>query len=344
MLRAAMFYGPNHLSVEDVEIEALQDGELLIQIEAALTCGTDVKTYRRGHPVLFSRLPSRFGHEFAGTVVEAGSRVQNFQKGDRVVAVNSSPCYQCIFCKRGMYSMCQNLTFLNGAYAEYIVVPRKIVEVNTYVIPRDISFEYAAMAEPLSCVVHGMEYTNLNLGDTVVVLGAGPIGLYFVMLAKLRGATVISVDLSKHRLDVATACGADHVIESSNLETSQRAIFELTDALGADVVIEAVGIPETWEQAISYVRPGGTVIFFGGTKAQSKVAIDANAVHYKQLTLSGVFHHTPEMVRRAVNLIFNKKINVAPLISGEFPLEQVENAINLMGSQRGLKYVVHPQP
>ena len=190
-MKAVLFYGPENIKYEDVRLRPLKKGEVLVKIMSALTCGTDVKTYRRGHPVLIKTIPSGFGHEFSGVIEKLGEGVTKFSVGDRVVAANSAPCGECFFCKRGEYNLCEHLDLLNGAYAEYIIVPERIVEKNMLVLPDDLSFDKAAFCEPLANVVHGVERSDIKAGQTVGIIGIGPIGLMFARLAKLKGANVI---------------------------------------------------------------------------------------------------------------------------------------------------------
>ena len=185
-MKALQFYSPLNVVYEDVEIKDPKEGEVQVQIKAALTCGTDVKTYRRGHPVLIKKVPSGFGHEFSGIITKVGKNVAGFNVGDRVVAANSAPCGECFFCKNGEYNLCEKLEFLNGAYAEYINVPKSIVKRNLLKLPDDLSFEKAAFAEPLANVVHGIEKTGIKEGQTVGVVGLGPIGLMFVKLVSIQ--------------------------------------------------------------------------------------------------------------------------------------------------------------
>ena len=259
-MKAYMFYGPGDLRLEDIAVEHPGPGEIAVDIKAAATCGTDLKSYRRGHPTLFPTLPARFGHEFSGIVSEVGEGVADFEVGQRVVAANTAPCGHCWACTIGRESLCENLQYLNGAFAEQIVVPRAIVERNTYAIPDTLAFEAAAPLEPLSTVVHGMHESGIALGDTVVVNGAGPIGQMYLRLAQLRGATVIVADRSQGRLAQAEAAGASAVVDLTGLEAPQEcaaAIRPLTPGgRGADVAIEAVGLPNVWEQTVLCLRPG----------------------------------------------------------------------------------------
>lgn len=342
-MKSALFYGPGDVRIEDVPVPTPGPGEVLVQIRVGLTCGTDLKTYRRGHPTLIDRLPSPFGHEFAGVVAEVGPGVERFRPGMRVVAVNSAPCNRCFFCIHGRQSLCENLRFLNGAYAEYIVVPSDIVRVNMYPIPDDLPFEEAALLEPLACAVHGIAESPIRIEDTVVVNGAGPMGLMLVRLAALRGAYVISTDRSSARLELARELGASATVNVTEVPDVVEAVKALTKGgRGADVAIEAVGLPSTWEATIAMTRKGGTAVLFGGTPSGSRVSVDATFVHYGEVTLKGVFHHTPYYVQVAYDLLRRRRIGAEKLISGRRPLEQLVTVLELLSQQQGIKYAIVP--
>ncbi|HWM58757.1 MAG TPA: zinc-binding dehydrogenase [Pseudonocardia sp.] len=344
-MKAAIFHGPGDLRFDDVAVEEPAPGEIAVEVRAAATCGTDLKSYRRGHPKLFPTLPARFGHEFAGVVTAVGDGVHRFRPGMRVVAANTAPCGRCWACTRNRQSLCENLVFLNGAFAEQVVIGREIVERNTYEIPDELSFAAAAPLEPLSTVVHGMAESGIELGDTVVVHGAGPIGLMFVQLATLRGATVISVDRSSWRLEQATAAGAAEVINIGDQDSDavESMIRKATPGgRGADVGIEAVGLPAVWEQAVRTLRPGGTAVLFGGTPAGALFSVDSSAMHYQEYTLKGVFHHTPRYVSTAVDLMAAGKVDTSLLITEERPLDRLVDSLEDMAAGRGSKYVLVP--
>jgi L-iditol 2-dehydrogenase len=344
-MRAAMFYGPGDLRWEEVARTTPGQGELAVEVRAAATCGTDLKSYRRGHPKLFPTLPSRFGHEFAGVVSAVGQGVAGFAVGDRVVAANTAPCGGCWACVKGRQSLCENLSFLNGAFAEEVVIPAPIVARNTYHLPDHLSFEAAAPLEPLATVVHGMAESDIELGDTVVVHGAGPIGLMFVRLACLRGATVVSVDRSGIRLEQARAAGASEVIDITHLSperTAARIKGATPGGRGADVGIEAVGLPEVWEQTVRTLRPGGTAVLFGGTPAGAMFLVDSSAMHYEEYTLKGVFHHTPKYVKAAVDLLSSGAVDGASLVSEVRPLQALVPSLEDMAKGLGAKYVLTP--
>ena len=268
-MKAVLFYGPENIKYEDVRLRPLAKGEILVKIKSALTCGTDVKTYRRGHPVLIKSIPSGFGHEFAGIVEKVGDGVDNLKVGDRVVAANSAPCGECFFCRHEEYNLCEHLDLLNGAYAEYIIVPERIVQKNTLILPDDLSFDKAAFCEPLANVVHGVERTEIKAGQTVGIIGIGPIGLMFARLAKLKGANVIVAGRNPLKLQMAEEFAhADEIIDLKKYPNPEKIFKEFTEEKkGLDVAVECVGLPEIWERIFSCVRPGGTVHFFGGCKS-----------------------------------------------------------------------------
>ena len=343
-MKAAMYYDIGDVRYEETDVPEIGPGELLVNIGRALTCGTDVKTYKRGHPILIKHTPALFGHEYAGTIEEVGEGVSGFEAGMRVVATNSAPCGDCFFCKRDMPNLCAKLkdSLVNGAFAEYIRVPESVVRWNTHRIPDSLSFRDAALTEPLACVVHGIEESNIRLGDTVVVIGAGPIGQMLVMLAKKSGAsTVIASDLAKLRRDIAKKAGADIVIDPSKEDPIER-VREETSGYGADVVIEAVGIPQTWEQAVEMTRDAGTTVLFGGAASGTKFEIDTVRFHYGQLTIKGVFHLKPRHVEQALQLIIAGDVNPDLLISHEMPLEKINEALEKMGKGETMKVAISP--
>lgn len=266
-MKAVLFYGPQNIKIEEKEILKLGPGEVVVKNKVALTCGTDVKMYLRGHPLW--RPPFALGHEAAGVIVEVGKGVKDFKIGDRVVAHNSAPCNKCYYCKRGQHSMCENILFNFGAFAEYQKIPKEIVEQNMFKIPDSISYEDAALLEPLSCVVYGIDEIGISLGDTVVINGAGPIGLMFVRLAYFRGAKVIVTDISEERLNLAHELGAAFTINVAKVEDQVKAVKELReDKRGVDVAIEAVGLPEVWEKLFVWLGKVEEFCYLGGQKVE----------------------------------------------------------------------------
>jgi L-iditol 2-dehydrogenase len=342
---AAMFYAPLDVRMEYQPIPQPGEGEVLLKVVAATTCGTDVKTYLRGHPLLVRKIPSGFGHEFAGFVAAIGPRVTQCTEGDAIVVANSAPCQQCFYCRRGNYSLCEDLLFLNGAYAEYVLVPERIVRTNLYHLVPDSSFVAAALTEPLACALHGVDASKVTQGDTVIVLGSGPLGLLLTAIAKLKGAHTIITGHNSNRLALASRFGADMAIDTSrySLEEQREAILDKTEARrGADIVIEAVGMPETWELATSLARPGGLVNFFGGCPSGSRVSFETRPIHYTELTLKGVFHHTPAYFAQAHELIQDHHIDIEALITAKLPLASTIDALQLLVQKQGVKYALIP--
>lgn len=342
---AAMFYGPMDVRLEQRPIPEPRAGEVLLQVAVATTCGTDLKAYRRGHPVLFRQTPAGFGHEVAGVVAAIGAGVRNCGEGDTVVVANSAPCGHCFYCLRGRESLCENLLLLNGAYAEYLLVPERIVQQNLYQLVPGTPFAAAALTEPLACALHGVDASDIRAGDTVVILGSGPLGLLLLATATLRGARTIVTGHDAERLTLARQFGASVVIDVSALSPDEQreAVLQETEGRrGADSVIEAVGTPETWTLATRMARPGGLVNFFGGCPAGTQVSLETRPLHYGELTLKGVFHHTPAYFAQALDLITSHQIDVEALITARLPLASVLDAFGLLLQKRGVKYALVP--
>jgi L-iditol 2-dehydrogenase len=342
-MKAVLFYAPGDIRYEEMARPTAGPGEVVLRVGAALTCGTDLKTYKRGHPVMIQKAPTVFGHELSGEITEIGPGVEGFTVGQRVVAANSAPCGRCFYCRKGRLSLCQNLEFLNGSYAEYISIPERIVQKNLLPIPDHLPYRHAALVEPFACIVHGIERSKVRLGDTVCIIGQGPIGLMFTRLAKLKGARVIAVDMVSFRLEKALHFGADEVVNASEVDDSVQAVRDLTQAgRGVDVAIEAVGLPQTWEQALDMTRPGGLANLFGGCKAGTHIKVDTRRLHYDELEIIGVFHHTPTYIRTALSLISRGQLDAEGLITHEMPLARLEEALRLVASGQALKVAILP--
>lgn len=343
-MKAVRFYAPGDIRYEEVSITPPKKGEVVVKIKAALTCGTDVKTFRRGHPVLIKKVPSGFGHEFSGVIDQLGECVTDFKIGDRVVAANSAPCGECFFCKKEEYNLCENLNLLNGAYAEYITVPARIVSKNMIKLPDDLSFERAAFSEPLANVVHGAARTDIKAGQSVGIIGIGPIGLMFARVAKLKGARVIVAGRNPIKLKLAEDFAkADEIVDLVKYPNPEKIFKSFSDEnRGLDIAIECVGLPEIWERLVSCVRPGGTVHFFGGCKSGSTVSIDTTKMHYGDIKLMSVFHHTPKYFREALNLIASGNIEVEKLITDKLGLQDVEYAMQQHIDGKAIKFLITP--
>ena len=340
---AAVLYGKENLQVEPVAVPAIGPRDVLVRVKAALTCGTDVKVFHRGYHARMIIPPAVFGHELAGDVVEAGDQVSKFRLGQRVVAANSAPCQQCYYCRRGVENLCEDLLFNNGAYAEYIRIPARIVERNMYEIPAHVSYQDAALIEPLACVLRGLEETGMRPGDDVAVIGLGPIGLMFVRLAKTSGARVIALGRRKTQLDRAGALGADELISTTQYPDPVGVVRSLTQGRGADVAIEAVGKPHTWELCVRLVRKAGTVNFFGGCPSDSRVSLETSQLHYSEITCKASFHHTPAHIRKALELISSGVITARDFVNREEPLANLLEVMRHLMSHNGhLKTAIIP--
>jgi L-iditol 2-dehydrogenase len=343
---AMRFYKPGELKAEQVPIPKPGPGELVVKSSVALTCGTDVKMFRRGHPL--AKLPQIIGHEFAGTITAVGLDVENFKVGMRVASANSAPCNKCFYCLRHQPNLCEHLdeSILGftwpGAYAEYIRIPERIVRQNTIQVPEGVALQNVASLEPLACVVHGWDLLKNEPGARVVIIGGGPIGLLHAQLARVNGAReVVLCDVVQNRLDEAEKIGVDVTINSAQENLASR-VMDLSGGRGADVVIEAVGRRETWENAPTLARKGGTVLLFGGCSSGTTVSFEAGRIHYGELHVQGAFHHTPSAVERAFRLIVSGQVQIKPLISHEMPLERAKYALELMGSGKALKIALLP--
>jgi L-iditol 2-dehydrogenase len=342
-MMAAVLYGKEHLQVEPVAVPTIGSGDILVQVKVALTCGTDVKVFRRGYHARMIVPPAVFGHELAGDVVAVGENVKKFSIGQRVVAANSAPCNQCYFCKRGLENVCEDLLFNNGAYAEYIRIPARIVERNTYLIPKGVGYQDAALIEPLACVVKGFDDSAPRPGDTVAIIGLGPIGLMFVKLAKLFGCRVVAVGRRKTQLDRAGALGADELVVAGEHGDPVQTIRSMTQGRGVDVAIEAVGKPQTWQWAVNMVRRGGTVNFFGGCPNESKVNLDTALLHYSEITCKASFHHTPAYIQKALELVCAGHITASFFVNNEEPLANLLEVMRHLMSHNGhLKTAIVP--
>jgi L-iditol 2-dehydrogenase len=330
-MRAAVLKGQELVVVEEVQPKLLRNGEVRVGIEAALTCGTDLKVYKRGYHAKMIVPPAVFGHELSGTISELGVGVVEWEVGDRVVVANSVPCGECFFCRNGQENLCDDLLFLNGAYAESIAVPERLVRRNMLRLRDKTPFHAAALTEPLACVVLGVQQCEPRAGERALVLGAGPIGLMFARLLTHRGCEVTVAGRGEGRLAAAKRVGARRCIAIESGANIVRTCAE-GGGRGYDVVIEAVGKPETWEAATQLVRKGGRVNFFGGCASGTSVRLDTSLIHYGCLTLLASFHHTPQTIRKALELIEDNVVNAADFIDGECPLSRLPELFRSMSS------------
>lgn len=328
---AAVLRGKEDLRVERVAVPEAGPGELVLRVGAALTCGTDLKVYRRGYHAKMLTVDRLFGHELAGVVAQVGEGVTEFAVGERVVPLNSAPCDVCFFCTHGQPNLCDDLLFNNGAYAEYIRVPARIVAKNTLRVPAEMPLEHAALVEPLACVMRGLEESDAKAGQTMIVLGAGPIGLLFIHAASLAGVHVIAVVKRTDQVATAKKFGAAQVVRIGDVEDAVAAARALTpEGRGADIVIEAVATPLAWQWATLMARKGGLVNLFGGPPAGTTVEFDTNLLHYSDLTLKASFHHTPSTARSAFALLGSGQFLCADFLTATATIEELPQVFERM--------------
>jgi L-iditol 2-dehydrogenase len=341
-MRAMVFHGPGDLRAEELPVPTPARGEVVLKIEAALTCGTDVKTLRRGHPVMIPRVPTVFGHEFAGTVTAVGAGVRGVREGDRAVAANSAPCGGCPLCLAGRPNLCEDLLFVNGAYGEYIALPPRLVATNLVRLGPATPAAHAAFAEPLACALGGIERGRVEDGQTVVIFGHGPLGCLLAMAAAARKAHPIVVGKAGWRLERVRALGIGECVDATSAPDVVAAVRAATGGRGADVTIDATGRPEVWQRAVDAVGRGGSVVFFGGCAPGTSISVDTRRAHYEELALLGAFHHTPALIRRAVELLEANVLDPHGLITHRMGLDGVREALELMATGKAMKVLIEP--
>lgn len=345
-MKAALLENIEKLFIKDVPYPACPSAGLIIKVRACAICGTDVKIYHHGHRLI--KFPRVTGHEVSGEVVETGKQVTDFKKGDRVVVAAALPCGECLYCRRGAQSMCDNLTAMgyhyDGGFAEYMAVPEVAYRnacVNKF--GDEISFLEASLTEPLACVINGQELSGVGLGKTLVVLGAGPIGCLHVMLGRNIGVTeAVLADISKERLKMSEAADADVYIDTSRTDLKEE-IMKRTSSRGADVVIVACSSGKAQEQALEIVAKKGNINFFGGLpKDKPFINFNSNLLHYGEFSVVGTHGSSPAHNSLALELIKNKKIPVGKLISGRLPLDKICEGLERTEKGEGLKTIIEP--
>lgn len=333
-MRALLLEEPGKLSLQSVPIPVPAEGEILLRVHAATTCGTDLKAFLRGHPQI--PMPGIFGHEYSGTVVATGENAP-FSVGQEVMGVHSAPCQTCFWCQSRQENLCEDImkTKVLGAYAEHLLIPRHIAALNVFEKPANVSFERAALLEPLACVAQALlELGSLMPYSRILIIGPGAIGLLFV--AALRQSGIHDVTLAgrnKRRLAVGEQMGARPLHLSDLGSTLGR---------GYDIVIECTGNVEVWQSSIHYARRGGRVVLFGGCPAGTHAAFDTQRLHYQQITLLSPFHFGTAAVRKAREWLLDPALVVEPLLSGDRDLGDAEQVFADLQAGNGIKYVFRP--
>ena len=343
-MKCCILKGPSKVELAEVSDPVPGPGDIVVRVEAALTCGTDLKAFSRGHPKM--PWPTPFGHEFAGEIVEVGSSVDRFQPGEAVLSGNTGPCGVCYFCRNDQENLCETLMdrMILGAFAEYVLVPERVVRTNVYPKPGGLPFEQGALLEPLSSVCFGLSHlpAAARRDDSVVlVIGAGPIALLWLVTLKSSGTgTVIVAGRKPRRLTSAVRFGADFVVGED--DDVRAIVAQATSGRGADAVVECTGQPEVWEQAPSYARRGGTVVLFGGCPAGTSVGFDTYRMHYDGVQVTSPFHFRPRDVSEAYGMLCHGDVDWGAFITSRARLDQVPEVFSRLGEGRDIKCAVFP--
>ncbi|RME62519.1 MAG: zinc-binding dehydrogenase [Nitrospirae bacterium] len=334
----AILEEPGKISLKETPLPEPADGEVLIRVKVALTCGTDLKAYLRGHPLI--PMPGPFGHEYSGVVAKVGKSVKDFHEGDPVMGVHSAPCHRCFYCQKGLLNLCENImkTKVLGAYGEYLLLPAHVVKENLYKKPSNLPFEYAALLEPLACVVHPYSKFSLKDVETALIIGSGPIGLLHLVYLLHNSVEVVVMDKNRQRLEVAKQMGATVCTP----EEADSLLHTMTGSRGVGLVVECTGVPEVWAETIRYVRKGGRVVLFGGCPSGTEVSFPTYPLHYEEITLMGSFHYNPEDVSIARDFLIENHRAFGPLLTGKYPLKRISEAFENLKKGNGLKYAIIP--
>ncbi len=342
-VKAAILTAPNEISLDEVMTPTPNQGDILIRVRAATICGTDIRIYR-GRKTAGVRYPSVLGHEFAGEVIETGGH-STLRVGDRVGLCPFISCGHCHLCKTGHENLCTNGTAvgyeIDGAFAEIIRIPAQAVEAgNIRKLPDHLSYEEAALVEPLSCVLNGQNKVGLSSADSVAILGVGPIGLLHVKLARLRGARrIIASDPNPQRREAALAAGADVAVDPTTEDLVSRVRAE-TGGLGADVVICAIGIPALARQATDLASFGGRISLFAGFSGGVTAEMDVNAIHYRELTVTGAFGLSRKDFDRSFEMVASGQIDLKSMITHRFVLDDIQDALAIAEDGSAIKVAV----
>jgi L-iditol 2-dehydrogenase len=331
---------PRRIELREERDPTPQPGSIVVRVRAALTDGTDLKAYRRGHPLM--PMPTRLGHEFSGDVVAVGEGVARFAPGDPVMCAHTAPCNQCFWCASGQEELCEQImpAMLLGAYADLLAVPERIVERNCFAKPPDVSYAEGAFLEPLACVVHSIALLAPSPGRTVAIVGNGGFGMLHALLLERSGVNVLLFGRRPARLELARELGLQSIDAGS--APIREAILQRTGGRGADAAIECTGTVEMWESAPSFVRRGGRVSFFAGLPSDARVCFDAARLHYDEVQLLAPFHFRPADVRAAFELIAARVLPLQRLISRSYPLGEIAAAFERLDLGDGPKLLIEP--
>jgi len=341
-MRGHVLLRPGQLELQDLPRPAPDPDGVVVRVRTALTCGTDLKAFLRGHPKI--PMPTALGHEFAGELADVGRHVRGFHEGDEIMAAPTAPCGSCYYCAREQENLCPEVMprMVHGAYAEYIRLPGHIVRRNLFHKPKSVPHAEAALLEPLACVLHSLGHLRLRPDDTVVLVGAGAFALLHLLALRMREvARVIVVARGAQRGARAAEMGASAVI-SGGAEHAQEELLELTGGIGADIVIECTGQVGVWELAPALARRGGQVVLFGGCPGGTTASFDTGRLHYDQVSLVSPFHFTPRDVRSSYEILGSGRFGGTALLSGEYPLDRLDEAFARLRLGEGAKFAIIP--
>jgi L-iditol 2-dehydrogenase len=343
-MRALYFYGPKDLKVQEVPIPVINQDELLVRVSFAGVCGTDNRIYQGTKKIAGPRI---IGHEFSGVITEVGENVQDFAIDDHVTVYPMIPCGECYTCRSGRKNICVNRTTIgyeiDGGFAQYVKIPKEAIQMgNVLKVSALLDEKVVSITEPIAAALNGIKRANIQKGDSVVIIGAGPIGLFHVQLARLKEpGQLIVIEPDSEKRDLAIQLGATVTINPFE-ESPDSRIKELTNGDGADIVIIDVGIPTLIEESLEYVKKGGTYVIFAGAPHGSKISIDPNLIHYKEINLTGSSASTPEIHREVLDLVESGQLDVSRLISEVVPLDDWERAIEMKNSFQKIKVIIDP--
>jgi L-iditol 2-dehydrogenase len=330
-MRGVMLRGRRNVEVVEVPVPTPKPGEVVLRVDAALTCGTDAKVFRRGYHARMLTPPCLFGHEYSGTIAAVGAGVTSFGEGDPVIGANSSPCGHCVPCSRGREALCDHLEFVNGAFAQWLRLPARLVAKNLYRRPAGLDPVLAAATEPLACVLKGVEVSGAQPGESVLLIGAGPVALFFVAALKAQGIESIVFARRPEAIVPAAAMGAVKTIVAPCLGDAEDQLLELSPgARGFDLVVEAAGAEETSDRAPELCAKGGRVLLFGGCSTAARVNWSPARLHYDEVAVLSSFHHTPRHVAAAIDVLSSAAVPVAPILEAPVGLAGVEHALTEM--------------
>lgn len=345
-MKAVILYGPNNFDSGEFDKPQIGDNDILLKMKSAAICGTDIRILE-GKKTKGVRYPSIIGHEICGIIDEVGKNVKYYNVGDKVAIANVMPCKSCHSCLTGRENACLNRKAIgyeyNGGFAEYVLIPDIFVDGGNVVkLPENVSFEEGALIEPLACCIRGMKNAGTGFNDTVLILGAGPIGLMHLQLAKIAGAkqVIVSEPINSRR-EKALKLGADRVV-NPNEEDLSKIIMTMTDGIGADIIIMAIGVPAIVNSTIKLCRKGGTVNLFAGFAGTGESTIEVNTIHYNEITLNGSTAYKREDYLQSKDIVVSKKINLKEIITHRFKIDEFKKAYEVCKSGEGLKVIIEP--